>query len=256
MTEKRRFLMLALISTLLLVSCASEEPAYTLPQRQFSDHAEQNKAEKQFSENDPAQTLNKNIYVFNAQLDDYVLLPVVNAYTDVTPDFLRRGITNFFLNVSEITNFTNALLQIRPVKAGQTLSRFVINTTIGLAGTFDVATLWGVEREPEDFGKTLGYWGAGPGIYIVLPALGPSNLRDTIGKIADYATLYFIIPKSVQDTAVYDVASYGLQPINERYTNDFRYFSTGSPFDYELVRFIATEAREQEIANDSKPAQP
>lgn len=251
---------LMLASLLGLAGCAasidSTQENSPPPRRQLTTEAEKLYAEKQFTVYDPAETVNRHIYKFNAQLDTYVLLPIVDAYKYVTPAFVRRGISNFFLNVGEATNFTNAVFQIKPDKAAKTLGRFVINTTVGLAGTFDVATNWGIERQPEDFGETLGYWGAGSGSYIVLPILGSSNVRDTLGTIVDYATLYVIIPSSVKDTVTYDVAAYGIEPINERYSNNFRYFSTGSPFEYELVRYIITQARNQEIEkqhNDITP---
>ena len=217
------------------------------PRRELTSETEKNYAETQFAVYDPAETMNRHIYKFNAELDTYVLLPIVDAYKYVTPAFVRRGVTNFFLNVGEATNFTNAVFQIKPDKAAKTLGRFVVNTTVGLAGTFDVATDMGIERQPEDFGETLGYWGAGSGAYIVLPILGPSNVRDTLGTFVDYATLYVVIPNSVKDTTAYDVVAYGIEPINQRYNNNFRYFSTGSPFEYELVRYIVTQSRTQEI---------
>jgi phospholipid-binding lipoprotein MlaA len=255
MTKKIAVLSLIAILQSGLVGCASsEQPTQdqTPTIRHFTSQAEAVSAEKPFTPYDPAQTLNKNIYKFNAELDTYVFLPIVDAYTYITPSFFRQGVTNFFLNFHEITNFANALLQAKPYQATKTLGRFVINTTIGLAGTFDVATDWGIERQPEDFGKTLGYWGAESGAYIVLPVLGPSNVRDTVGTLADFATLYFVIPKSVQDNIAYDVATYGLEPIDLRATNEFRYFSTGSPFDYELVRYFASQKRDQEISNERK----
>ncbi len=221
-------------------------------ERQFTTQAEQDFAQQQFMVYDPAEGANKQVYKFNAKLDKYVLLPIVDAYKYVTPGFVRRGVTNFFMNVGEVHNFTNALLQAKPYQATKTLGRFMLNTTVGLAGTVDVATDAGLKRHPEDFGKTLGYWGAGSGAYIMLPVLGPSNVRDTVGAIADYATMYFIIPDSVQNSTAYAVAAYGLQPIDARYSNEFRYFSTGSPFEYELVRYIVTQARNLEIANGRK----
>lgn len=255
MTNKISALSLGISLTLGLTGCASQDQSThnQIPTtRHFTSQVEKIYAENQFTPYDPAQKLNKNIYKFNAELDTYVLLPVVDAYTYVTPDFFRRGVSNFFLNFHEITNFTNAVFQVKPYQASKTLGRFVINTTLGLLGTFDVATEWGVVRQPEDFGKTLGYWGAGSGPYMILPVLGPSNIRDTIGTIADYATLYFVIPTSIEDTVAYDVAAYGFEPIDQRYTNDFRYFSTGSPFEYELVRYVVSQTREQEISNEKK----
>jgi phospholipid-binding lipoprotein MlaA len=218
------------------------------PRRHFTTAAGQEAADKEFAVYDPAEGVNKHLYDFNARLDKYFFIPVVDAYTYVTPEFFRRGVHNFFLNIGEVTNFTNAVFQVNPAKAGTTLGRFVINTTVGLLGTFDPATQIGLERQPEDFGRTLGRWGAAPGAYVVLPVLGPSNVRDTIGRVVDYATLYFIIPDSVKDTTPYDVIAYGVQPVDMRYSNSFHYYDSGSPFEYELVRYIVTQTRELGIA--------
>lgn len=242
---------LSILCLLALCACGSSTPeTWTPPRRQFATDAQREQAAHEFAVYDPAQGVNRHIYKFNAEADRYVLIPIVDAYTYVTPVFLRRRVSDFFLNVAEVTNFTNAILQLAPKKAGMTLGRFALNTTIGLLGTFDVATGWGLQRQPEDFGKTLGHWGASPGAYIVLPLLGPSNARDTVGQIVDYATLTFLIPPDIRDTAAYDALAYGLQPINLRYSNDFRYFSSGSPFEYELVRYITTQVRTLEIEKE------
>jgi phospholipid-binding lipoprotein MlaA len=239
---------LFLLSGLLLAGCESTpQGGVDTPRRHYTSEQEQQYADKEFAVYDPAEGLNKNIYKFNAELDKYFFLPVVDAYKFITPEFARDRVTRFFENVGEVHNFTNAVLQIKLQKAGITLTRFVVNTTVGLLGTFEVADGWGLQRQPDDFGKTLGYWGAGNGAYVMLPVLGPSNVRDTVGTLVDYATLYFIIPEHVQDSTAYDIVAYGLQPINLRYNNNFRYFGSGSPFEYEIVRYVATQARTVEI---------
>ncbi len=246
--QKNVFLVLNSFLFLALAGCEPQpQEGLETPRRHFTDAAERDYANKEFMVYDPAEGLNKHIYKFNAELDTYFLLPVVNAYTYITPEFARTGVSNFFLNVGEVNNFANAVLQVNPEKATTTLVRFILNTTIGGLGTFDVATRMGLERQPEDFGKTLGYWGAGGGAYVVLPVLGPSNIRDTVGKVVDYATLTFLVPSHIQDTTAYDVIAYGLQPINLRYSNNFRYYSSGSPFEYEIVRYIVTQSRTAEI---------
>ena len=243
-----RFLSVILCVSL-LSGCAGRKPygEDIAPERQVNAIQARMPGEPQFVVYDPAEATNKHLYKFNAQLDNYLLLPIVDGYKAVTPEFLRKAIGNFFLNVGEVPNFTNAVLQAKPKKAGITVGRFAVNTTIGLLGTFDVATKMGMERQPEDFGQTLGVWGAGPGPYVVLPVLGPSNVRDATGKAVDLLTLAFLIPNSVEDETAYKVAVYGLAPINSRYQNNFRYYRSGSPFEYELVRYINTQARELQI---------
>jgi phospholipid-binding lipoprotein MlaA len=200
---------------------------------------------------DPLEDTNRRVYKFNAQLDQYVLVPVVDAYQFVVPSFLRRRVTSFFLNLAEISIFTNSVLQASPSKATPTLGRFMINSTVGLFGLFDVATELGVPRQTADFGQTLAVWGADTGPYLVLPALGPSNTRDAVGTVVDWATLSFAIPGSILDKTRYDYAPTGLQSADARYRVPFRYHSTGSPFEYELVRYAATVARKIEINSPS-----
>ncbi len=243
-------ILLAVLSS--LFSCSAEQEPPIPPTRHFTDPAFKAYADQEFAVYDPAEGVNKQIYKFNAELDEYILLPVVNSYIFITPKFVRTGISNFFLNVGEVTNFANSVLQINIRKADITLIRFAVNTTAGLLGTFDIATSIGLNRQTEDFGKTLGHWGAGPGAYIVLPLLGPSNVRDTVGKIVDYGTFVFIIPKHIQNSGPYEVVAYGLQPIDLRYSNSFRYYSYGSPFEYEFVRYISTQLRTAQIEKEKK----
>jgi phospholipid-binding lipoprotein MlaA len=202
---------------------------------------------------DPLEGANRRVYKFNAQLDQYVLIPVVDAYKFVVPSFLRRRVASFFLNLGEISIFTNSVLQASPDKATPTLGRFMINSTIGLFGLFDVATELGVPRQIADFGQTLAVWGTDTGPYLVLPALGPSNMRDAVGTAVDWATLSFAIPGSILDKTLYDYAPIGFQEIDTRYQVPFRYHSTGSPFEYELVRYAATIARKVQINSPSPP---
>jgi phospholipid-binding lipoprotein MlaA len=220
--------------------------------RSFPDQASRDSADKEFMVYDPAEGMNKEIYKFNAEFDDYIFLPVVNAYTFITPKFARTGVSNFFLNIGEVNNFANSVLQANPKKAYITLWRFAINSTVGLLGTFDVATHMGLNRQQEDFGKTLGHWGSGAGAYIMLPLLGPSNVRDTVGKIVDYGTFAYIIPEHVQNSRPYEVVAYGLRAVDLRYSNDFRYYSSGSPFEYELVRYVYTQLRTTQIEKEKK----
>jgi phospholipid-binding lipoprotein MlaA len=117
------------------------------------------------------------------------------------------------------------------------------------AGLFDLAGARGVPQANEDFGQTLGHWGVGPGPYLVIPVLGPSNVRDGIGIAADAALLWLATPAAVSDSLAYNSARFGLQSIDTRHRTAFRYFETGSPFEYDLVRLIFTEKRKLDVAN-------
>ncbi len=131
---------------------------------------------------DPLGGYNRFMTGFNDKLYFWVLKPVATGYSWVVPEFARRGINNFFKNIYYPVRLVNNVLQLKFKNAGEETLRFVTNSTIGLLGLWDPAKIWfGLEAHPEDFGQTFGVWGIGPGPHIVLPVLGPSNLRDTIG---------------------------------------------------------------------------
>lgn len=195
---------------------------------------------------DPIEEVNRGVYVFNAGFDRYVFLPIVRAYEFITPEFVRDRVTDFFANLGEITTFANAVLQLKPETAGRTATRFIANSMFTL-GLYDLAGARGVERAQEDFGQTLGYWGTDGGPYLVLPLLGPSNLRDAAGRLADTLALSFATPGEVSDSTAYNATRFGLQPIDTRHRTAFRYYQTGSPFEYDLVRLVYTNLRRLEI---------
>ena len=206
---------------------------------------------------DPWEGMNRRIYNFNAIFDNVIFLPVVNAYEFVLPVFVQKGITNFFNNLNEVTNLMNSLLQFKFEKAVNTFGRIMINTTVGLGGLIDVATLNdGIQREDEDFGQTLGFYGLGPGPYLVLPILGPSNLRDTAGLVVDSVVYSMMISQLIAELGMDDtyenVLNYsltGIYAIDKRHNEPFRYFKTGSPFEYDLVRKLYLLKREFQIDN-------
>lgn len=136
-------------------------------------------------ENDPLEVMNRGVHSFNTQADKYVLEPVAKGYQFVTPDVIDRGITNFFSNLNDISVFVNDVLQFKFNQAVSDGGRFLVNSTVGLLGFIDMATDMGMPKHNEDFGQTLGAYGVGTGPYVVLPLLGPSTLRDTVGIVAD-----------------------------------------------------------------------
>jgi phospholipid-binding lipoprotein MlaA len=137
---------------------------------------------------DPLEGINRGIYKFNDVTDKALFKPVATAYKTVTPSPIRTGINNFFNNLGGITSVLNNLLQFKFANAFTEAGRFVINSTFGLAGFIDIAGMDKVPVHKEDFGQTLGHWGTGTGAYLVLPFLGPSDLRDATGLIFDTAT--------------------------------------------------------------------
>lgn len=145
----------------------------------------------QASEDDPWEGFNRAIFTFNDTLDTYALKPLAQGYQAVMPQFLEDGIHNMFRNIGDVGNLANDLLQAKPRAAGVDTARLLMNTTLGLAGFFDVGTKMGLQRNDEDFGQTLGHWGVGSGPYVMLPFFGPSTLRDAPAKYVDtYTTPY------------------------------------------------------------------
>ncbi|MBI3897930.1 MAG: VacJ family lipoprotein [Gammaproteobacteria bacterium] len=144
-------------------------------------------SESETAVNDPLEGFNRTMYSFNNKFDRYLLKPVASGYRTVTPAPVRKGVSNFFSNLREPLVLLNNVLQGKFKNAASDLGRFVTNTTIGVFGLFDVASHVGLERHTEDFGQTLGAWGVGEGPYLVLPFLGPSNVRDGFGLVGDYA---------------------------------------------------------------------
>ena len=130
---------------------------------------------------DPFENLNRKTFEFNENLDENFVMPLAEAYSKFPPK-IKIGISNFFNNLEEVDTFVNQLLQGKPKQSINDLTRFLINTTVGLGGFIDVASKIGLERHEEDFGQTLAVWGVGQGPYIMLPVLGPSTLRDTLSR--------------------------------------------------------------------------
>ncbi len=137
---------------------------------------------------DPLEPVNRAVFSFNRSADKYVLKPVTLGYQKVTPDFARKGVSNFFNNLDEPRTIVNDLLQFKVRQAAADTGRFLLNTTAGFAGLMDVATDAGLPRNREDFGQTLGSYGVGEGWYLMLPLLGPSTNRDLLGRLADSPT--------------------------------------------------------------------
>ena len=197
---------------------------------------------------DPLENMNRRLYHFNYKLDEWVLLPAVNGYTYITPKFLRTGVSNFFNNIGDVGNLVNSLLQLKGKRSLDTGGRVLLNTTVGIFGLWDPATYFGIKRQPEDFGQTLGYYGMPAGPYLVLPAFGPSNLRDTTGLVFDFAVESQINFLNVSQASSDYPEIYLLRTVDRRYQTPFRYGQLNSPFEYEKVRYIYTESRKLQIA--------
>jgi len=249
---------LALILSLSLCGCAASRvnSLEEVPARHsISEFRDQNFA----AVADPWEGFNRSMYRFNYYFDKYLFLPVVSGYEFVTPTFIQNRISGIYNNLGEVRNLTNSLFQLKGPESVTTLGRFVTNSTLGLGGMFDPATSFGLERHEEDFGKTLGYWGAGSGPYLVLPIFGPSSLRDTGGLAVDSAIRYGIYTaidpfKNTDKSFAISSGISTLEAIDARHQQSFRYYESGYPFEYYLVRFLYHEKREIE-SNKPLPAE-
>ena len=244
MTRIHLFLLLIFIA--LLAGCAQSVPAqrakYTLAD------LEKPGAVYPLEVYDPISSVNKGLYRFNYNFDRFLFLPVVNTYEFIMPNYVEKRVSNFLDNIGEFGNFTNAVLQLKPKAAGITLSRFVINSTVGIAGLWDPATHWKLQRQDEDFGQTLGRYGTGGGPYIVLPVFGPSNLRDTVGLVGDTTAFTVVDPLNFDHNEDWELPYQGVKAVDARHRQPFRYYKSGSPFEYEIVKVLYTEKRKLQIA--------
>mgnify|MGYP006111052193 CR=1 FL=1 len=136
-------------------------------------------------EADPFEKTNRVVYEFNEAIDDNLLEPVSRAYKDHTPDFLQNRVSHFFGNLRDVSTLANQILQFKVEQGAITLSRVLVNSTIGLFGLFDVSTSMSLTTENEDFGQTLAVWGVDSGPFIMLPLMGPSTVRDGVGIYVD-----------------------------------------------------------------------
>ncbi len=199
---------------------------------------------------DPLEPVNRVIFQFNDTVDTYVLRPVATVYVNVIPALVRTGVSNVYGNISDMFSAVNNLLQGKRDALGNDLGRVLVNSTFGLGGIFDVAGYAGVEKTSEDFGQTFGYWGIGPGPYLVLPILGPSNVRDTVGLvIQSYADP---VSQVTPDSAKYEL--WGLRAIDTRAsllgTEDL---VSGAALDkYTFIR-SAYSQRRRNLVYDGKP---
>lgn len=195
------------------------------------------------NESDPYETINRSIFSFNQTLDDYMLKPAAKFYVAVTPDPVERGISNLFSNLKEITNASNNLLQGKASQASVDLGRFALNSTLGIAGLFDVASSLGLKKtKGEDFGQTLGKWGVPAGPYIMLPFLGPTTLRDAPARLVDDIT----DPLDYIDENNHKMAATGLSVVSMRAAL-LNYDNMLSGDSYSLIRDVYLQKRAYEV---------
>ncbi|MGA7824565.1 MAG: VacJ family lipoprotein [Steroidobacteraceae bacterium] len=226
---------------------------------------------------DPWERMNRVSYKFNDKLDKAVLRPVARTYRNDTPRVVQTGIRNVFDNVDTTIVMVNDLLQGQFKPFLNDTVRLLMNTTIGIGGLFDPATRAGLDKNSRDFGQTLGKWGLKPGPYLMLPFLGPSDVRDAFGKVADtYST-----PRTYIGNPYWNYGSYLLEKLDERarlldydrtldsafdpyaflrsaylQNRDFKVNGSRSPSEEEQEEQLLNEAGAEEQAPPLKPQTP
>lgn len=202
-------------------------------------------------DNDPLEPLNRGIFEVNYFLDAMLLKPAAQSYRDVVPEFGREGVRSFLNNLRSPIVLANDLLQGETDRAGVTIGRFLVNTTIGLGGIFDAATGLGLVHHSEDFGQTLAVWGMGEGFYLMLPIFGPSNPRDAVGLVTEYVVDPINIYARQYDHPLLSPVRSGAHAIDGRSRNIdiLDELETTSVDFYAAVRSLYRQRRIDEIGN-------
>lgn len=200
---------------------------------------------------DPLEAINRPIHSFNEGFDRYVLKPVARGYVWVLPDFAQTGVRNFFSNLNDVTVLANNILQLKPEQSTRDFLRLAFNSTFGLFGLLDVASEMGLKKNNEDFGQTLGYWGVGAGPYLVLPFLGPGNVRDTAGMVVD--TAYTDLVYNYDDLSTRD-PTMALRVVSRRadLLDAKRALDVAALDGYEFTRDLYLERR-RSLVHDGNP---
>lgn len=203
--------------------------------------------------NDPLEPANRAVFQFNEAVDTMVVRPAAEAYRGIVPEFGRERVGDFLHNLRSPIILANDLLQGDVGRAGNTVGRFALNTTFGVLGIMDVAAPMGWPRHDEDFGQTLAVWGIEEGPYLVLPILGPSNPRDTVGMVVDH----FIDPinhwadATDNESAVYTRAGVGAVDRRERLIDVLDETKRTSLDYYAAVRSLYRQRRAADIRNSN-----
>jgi phospholipid-binding lipoprotein MlaA len=202
--------------------------------------------------NDPIEPVNRYIFEVNYFLDEVVIKPVTWWYRAALPDPAQRGVSNALSNLRMPWTAINDVLQGEFSRAWTATARFLINSTFGIAGLFEVASDWGFPKHEEDAGQTLGVWGVGEGFYLVLPVFGPSSARDAIGLAADwFLDPVNVVAWSYEDGDVFVTARSGLSAVDYRNQtieplDDLRRTSVDY---YAAIRSVYRQRRAAEIRN-------
>ena len=202
---------------------------------------------------DPWENLNRNTFAFNLAFDRYLLAPLAKGYRIVLPNEIRTGVRNFLSNLSEPWTTINAVLQGDAGNAGNSVARFLLNTTVGLLGLFDVATNMGFDKQKEDFGQTMAVHGTDSGPYLVIPFLGPSTVRDAMGKVVGFVgdPVTLSLQRNNQDQWIWIGAALNGVDFREQNYEKFDNLKATSVDFYATLRSLYLERRSRMIRNES-----
>jgi phospholipid-binding lipoprotein MlaA len=206
--------------------------------------------------NDPLEPTNRVIFDFNNLVDEYVLAPIARTYRAVLPGQAQLAIHNFLANLSSPWIFVNDVAQMNGLRAYQTAERFVVNSTIGVGGLFDVvASNNGPLHHDEDFGQTLAVWGVPEGPYLMLPFLGPSNPRDTTGLVTEYFAdpTDIVLSDNDLDWAVWTRLGLGIVDLRTQLLDPLDDLKKSSLDYYSAIRSIYRQRRDSLISNKDVP---
>ncbi|MES9856092.1 MAG: VacJ family lipoprotein [Sedimenticola sp.] len=203
---------------------------------------------------DPIEGFNRAMYSFNDALDEALITPLAEGYQAITPAPVDRGISNFFGNLADVGSAINNLLQFKLKHAASDVGRVLVNSTVGILGFIDVASNMNMQKYGEDFGQTLGAWGAGPGPYIVLPILGPSSGRRVFGIVVDWYTdpVSYVTPNSRRNALV------ALRGIDKRadLLGASRVMEEAALDPYEFSRDAYLQKRRSDVYDGNPPLDP
>ena len=236
---KKHYLLsiVTLISLLLIQGCSTNSKTVTHAWNESSD---------------PLEGLNRSVYTFNNTADKYILRPVASGYDKIVPKPAKKGVANFFSNLGEPLSVLNNLLQGKVDRALGSTYRFAVNSTVGVFGLIDIAKKQGVNKTPEDLGQTLAVWGVKPGPYLMLPFLGPTNLRDGLGRGISSSVYYGI--NEITDSSSARLGLVALDTIDSR----ARLLAVDGALEKQLdpYLFIKTtvESNRTDAINDGKDA--
>lgn len=208
-------------------------------------------ADREGRKADPLRAVNAQSFAVVSKVDDLVVSPLAKAYKHILPEPVRDGVHNALSNLTEPVVFVNDLLQLKPGRAGKTLLRFVINSTIGLGGLFDVAKKkpFNLKHHNNGFADTLGYYGVKPGPFLYLPLIGPTTLRDVFGRMVDLSLLPTAVGAPFSKPE-FTLPQSALKSLDDRITFDARqrYFREETADPYASERSYYLQIRANEIA--------